>query len=89
MLVTVTTNIFLNRKAPIGAFFSCLWIDRNLPALYNKCKGGGNMMNASDYFVLFISPTVYEHFLKEGDAVRFEKLNQYAPMGAHYEYCLL
>ena len=54
--------------------------------LYEDMQRLGNMMNASDYFILFISPTVYEKYLKEGDTVRFERLLPYTTEGVEYEY---
>ncbi len=83
--VSFSDLLYMN-DAEILAYREKYGADPDSRLLYDDMQRIGNMMNASDYFVLFISPTVYEHFLKEGDAVRFEKLNQYAPMGAHYEY---
>lgn len=54
--------------------------------LYEDMQRLGNLMVSSDYFVLFISPEVYEKFAYEGDTPRFEKLEQYTKDGVEYEY---
>ena len=54
--------------------------------LYEDMQRLGNLMVSSDYFVLFISPEVYEEFAYEGDTPRFEKLEQYTKSGVKYEY---
>ena len=58
--------------------------DRKL--LYDDMQRLGNVMNTGDYFILLISPEVYEKYVTEGDVVRFEPLAQYTAEGVEYEY---
>lgn len=54
--------------------------------MYEDMQRLGNMMNTGDYFIMLISPEVYEEYANEGDVVRFEKIDAYTTEGVEYEF---
>ena len=60
--------------------------DPDTKLLYDDMQRMDNMMSASDYFILLISPTVYDRYYKEGDTPRFESIAQYTTEGIEYDY---
>ena len=54
--------------------------------LYDDAQKLGNLMSTGNFFILFISPEVYEQYSNEDDVPRFEALKPYTAEGVEYEY---